>query len=368
MGLFDTSKRRLESLEREVLANPTPQNMVALAEAYARQQDWGRAFDVAKRAIEKFPDSEKCALTFQYIRKTQFQAQIQEINRALRTRPQQGDYEKLARIYLDELKDSQKAYEVALEGINKFPSSDSLHGILAVIRMDRFHQEYLGNDGSEALRHAQLALATNSSHAQAMLVLGRIYAECGAFEKAKPYVESYLRMTPTDEPMGQLRTLIDAHLAESVHDLDDAFMEIETRHGLSPVGLEMMQIFQPVRGATQVTISPAKVEMFLKGYETMGGYKCSAVILKDGTLLAAHTRGMVAQDRFVNLVQKIYRSADDASRKMEIGSFVDGEVETSLGRVKLSEWKNVVMGLLADKPAKTEDFNRAIEKFQSFLA
>jgi hypothetical protein len=35
MGLFDGTKRRhLNDLEREVLANPTPQNMVSLIERY----------------------------------------------------------------------------------------------------------------------------------------------------------------------------------------------------------------------------------------------------------------------------------------------------------------------------------------------
>jgi hypothetical protein len=57
-----------------------------------------------------------------------------------------------------------------------------------------------------------------------------------------------------------------------------------------------------------------------------------------------------------------------ASHKMDIGSFVDGDLETSLGNVKIADWKGLVLGILADRPARQEDFSRSIEKFQSFMA
>jgi lipopolysaccharide biosynthesis regulator YciM/predicted regulator of Ras-like GTPase activity (Roadblock/LC7/MglB family) len=368
MGLFDTSRRRIEGLAREVLSNPTPQNMVALAESYARMQDWTQAFEVAKRAVEKFPDSEKCALTFQYVRKTQFQTQIQEINKIIRTRPQQSDYDKLARIYLEELNDRGKALEVALEGLVKFPSSDLLHWICAHIRMDRFHQDFLANDASEAIRHGQLALATNSSHVPSMLILGRLYAEAGAYDKAKPYLQGYVRMNPNEEPVRQLLALAEQRLGESTHDVDDSLVEIEARHGLTGPAAEMMALFQPKRDNSQMQINPQKMESFLRGYETMPGYKCCAVTGKDGKLVAGHTRGMVPLDKFVNLLQHITRSAENASHKMDIGSFVDGDLETSLGIVKIADWKGLVLGILADRPAKQEDFSRSMEKFQSFMS
>ena len=368
MGLFDTSQRRIDGLAREVLSNPTPQNMVALAESFARMQKWEQAFEVAKRAVEKFPDSEKCALTYQYVRKTQFQTQIQEINKIIRTRPQQSDYDKLARIYLEDLNDRGKALEVALEGLVKFPSSDSLHWICAHIRMERFHVDFLANDASEAIRHGQLALATNSGHAPSMLILGRLYAETGAYDKAKPYLESYLRSNPNDEPVRRLLGLVEPRVGESAMDVDDSLVEIEARHGLSGAPAEMYGVFQPKRDGTQVQVNPQKLEAFLRGYESMPGYKCCAVIAKDGKLVAGHTRGMVPQDKFYNLLQSIFRSAENASHKMDIGSFVDGDLETSLGNVRIADWKGLVIGILADRPAKQEDFSRSVEKFQSFMA
>src|SRR5262245_21004209 len=133
MGIFDTSRRRLEALEHEVLSNPTPQNMVALAESYARAGDLRHALDVAKRAVEKFPDSEGCARTYQLVRKQQFATELQELRRAIRTSPTQQHYERLATIYLSELGDRNTALEVAMEGLHKFPSSESLHLICSQV-------------------------------------------------------------------------------------------------------------------------------------------------------------------------------------------------------------------------------------------
>ena len=114
---------------------------------------------LARKAIEKFPDSEKCALTYQYVRKNQFQSEIQDLNRAVRTKPTAGHYERLAHIYLNELADRSRALEVAQEGLLKFPSSDALHCVCAQVRMERFHSDFLANDTTEAIRHANLALA-----------------------------------------------------------------------------------------------------------------------------------------------------------------------------------------------------------------
>lgn len=367
MGMFDTSRRRLEALEHEVLSNPTPQNMKKLAEDYARAGDLKHALDVAKRAVEKFPDSETCALTYQYIRKQQFTTEIQDLNRAIRTSPSQQTYERLGSVYLSELGDRNKALEVAMEGLHKFPSSESLHLICAQVRIDRFHTDYTANDVSEAIHHAEQALKMNSSSPVALWCLARLYAEVGAYAKAKPKIDQYLRANPGDEAMRQLLKLVEAHVSEGVDSVDDALAEIEQRHGLSPTGQEMLQIFQPVRGATQVNVSPAKVENFLRGYEQMSGYKCSMVMTRGGQFIAGHSRGMIQQDKFVNLVQNIFRCAEDASRRMDLGDFRDGEITSSIGVVKIAEWKNLVLGLLAAAPAKPEDFSRAVDKFHAFV-
>jgi tetratricopeptide (TPR) repeat protein len=368
MGIFDTGRRRLESLEREVLSNPTPQNMVNLAETFARQGEWSRAVDVAKKAIEKFPDSERCALTYQLVRKNQFEQEIRELNAAIRTRPQAQHYERLGHIYLTELANKNRALELAQEGLLKFPSSDALHVVCARVRMERFHADFLANDAAEAMRHSQLALATNNANVEALYCLGRLNAESGCYDKSKPVVDSYLRLVPDDDNMRQLLRLVDAHMPESVSDLDDALAEIEQRHSLGPVGIEMLQIFQPMRQMGAPQISPGKVENYLRGYDAMPGYKCSAVVTKTGDMIASHSRGLVPSDKFVFLLQSVFRCAEESSKRMDIGAFVNGDIDCSLGRVVVAEFKGLVLGILADRPAKQEDFRHAIDKFQSFVS
>lgn len=369
MGLFDGTKRRqLNDLEREVLANPTPQNMVSLIERYMAAGDEAKALEMARKAIEKFPNSEKAQTTYQNVRRLQLQAEITEISKALRRSPGKSLYERLASIYHSELGNRTKAFETALEGLAKFPQSDGLHLISGLIRMDRFHTDFLANDFTEAIHHFEKAASINSNNYKSLVNLARLFAEAGAFYKAKPILEQVLRANPGDTNAEELHRFIGENLAKAVPSLDDAVAEIETRRELSPEGAAVRSIFESTAGSSAATVDRAKLEAFLVGFESMNGYKCSAVLTRDGQQYASHSRGMVSKERFAKFLQDIFGCSEDASRKMDIGTFVSGELDTSLGRVAMAEWKGYVMGILADAPAKKEDLNAAVEKFVSLLS
>ena len=116
MGLFDTKRRQLDGLEREVLGSPTPQNMISLIERYMAAGAEDKAVDVARKAVEKFPNSEKVQNTYQNVRRVQLQSEITEINKSLRRSPSRAHYERLADIYHRELGNRTKAFV-------RFPSS-----------------------------------------------------------------------------------------------------------------------------------------------------------------------------------------------------------------------------------------------------
>jgi len=69
-----TKRRHLNDLEREVLANPTPQNMVSLIERYMAAADEAKALEMARKGVEKFQNSEKVQTTYQNVRSPQPQA------------------------------------------------------------------------------------------------------------------------------------------------------------------------------------------------------------------------------------------------------------------------------------------------------
>ncbi|RPH48497.1 MAG: hypothetical protein EHM91_04250 [Planctomycetota bacterium] len=369
MGLFDGTKRRqLNDLEREVLANPTPQNMVSLIERYMAAGDEAKALEMARKAVEKFPNSEKVQTTYQNVRRLQLQGEITEISKALRRSPGKSLYERLASIYHSELGNRTKAFETALEGLAKFPQSDGLHLISGLIRMDRFHTDFLANDFTEAIHHFEKAASINSNNYKSLVNLARLFAEAGAFYKAKPILEQVLRANPGDTNAETLYRFIGDNLDKAHASMDDAVAEIETRRELSPEGEQIRRIFDATAGATSVQVERTKVESFLAGFESMNGYKCSAVLTRDGNPHASHTRGMVPKDRFSKFLQDVFVCSEDASRKMDIGTFVSGELDTSLGRVAMAEWKGYVFGILADAPAKKEDLNAAVEKFVSLLS
>ena len=371
MGLFDSSKRRqLDDLEREVLANPTPQNMVSLVERYMAAGSEDRALEMAKKAVDRFPNSEKIQTTYQNVRRLQLQSEITDITKALRKSPSRGHYERLADIYHRELGNRTKAFEIALEGLAKFPTSDGLHMISGQIRMDRFHQDYLANDFTEAVHHFEKAASINPHNYKAVASLARLYAEAGAYDKAKESAEKVLQLNPGDEHGEQILAFVAENLAKAVPNLEDALGEIETRRSLSTDGMQVSAMFEPAAraGGAAPQVSPMKLDGFLVGYESMNGYKCCAVLGRDGAVVAAHTRGMVPKESFAQFLQDVYLCSEDGSRKMDIGTFVSGELDTPVGRVGMTEWKGYLFGILADQPAKKEDLDAAVEKFVSFLS
>jgi len=368
MGLFDSKRRQLDDLEREVLANPTPQNMVSLVERYMAAGNEGKALEVAKKAVDKFADSEKCQTTYQNVRRLQLQSEIQELNKILRKSPSRSHYERLADIYHKELGNRTKAFETALEGLTKFAKSDGLHMIAGQIRMERFHQDFLANDFTEAVRHFEEAASINANNYKAPVSLARLYAEAGSYYKAKPILEQVLRANPGDEHAEKLLRMVTENLPRAAANLDDALAEIESRRSFSSEGLAVTRIFEHAPRASVPQVNPMKIDAFLVGYESMNGYKCASVLTREGACVASHTRGMVSKERFTQFLQSVYQCSEDASRKMDIGTFVSGELDTPVGKVAMAEWKGYILGLLADPPAKKEDLNAAVDKFVSFLS
>ncbi len=371
MGLFDSSRRRqLDDLEREVLANPTPQNMVSLIERYMAAAQEDKALEMARKAVEKFPDSEKIQVTFQNVRRLQLQSEISEINKSLRRGPSRAHYERLADIYHRELGNRTKAFEVALEGLAKFPSSDGLHMISGQIRMDRFHQDFVANDFVESVRHFEKAASLNPKNYKAMVSLARLYAEASAYYKAKPVLEQVLRANPGDAAAEAVGAVVEANLANATTNLDDALAEIESRRALSAAGQEVSAIFDPAgaRSHAGPAVSPMKIDAFLLGYEGMNGYKCAAVLGRDGGFVAGHTRGLVPKERFAQVLQDVYLCSEDGARKMDIGTFVSGELDTPVGRVSISEWKGYVFGVMVEPGTRKEDVQAAVDKFVAFLS
>jgi tetratricopeptide (TPR) repeat protein len=333
--------------------------------------DEEKALEVARKAVEKFPNSEKVQTTFQNVRRLQLQAEITEINKVLRRGPSKSHYERLAVIYHAELGNRTKAFETAIEGLEKFPQSDGLHLISGQIRMERFHQDFLAKDFTDAVRHFEKAASINPNNYRSLMGLARLYAEAGAYYKAKPILDDHvLPANPSDRNAQSLLKNLSAILDRAVPSLDDALAEIEARHAFTPEGEEIRRIFEPVSAASSSApqVDPSRLDAFLVGFESMNGYKCSAVLSRDGNCVAAHTRGMIPKDHFTRFLQDIYQCSEEASHKMDIGTFVSGEMDTSVGRVGMAEWKGVIVGILADQSARKEDLSAAVEKFVSFLS
>jgi hypothetical protein len=208
--------------------------------------------------------------------------------------------------------------------------------------MDRFHTDFLANDFTEAIHHFEKAASINSNNYKSLVNLARLFAETGAFYKAKPILEQVLRANPGDTNAEALHRFIGENLAKAVPSLDDAVAEIETRRELTPEGEQVRRIFDPTASSGAAQVDRAKLEAFLVGFESMNGYKCSSVLTRDGQQYASHTRGMVPKDRFTKFLQEIYQCS--GTRR------ADGHRDLRERRldtprcVAMAEWKGYVVG------------------------
>ncbi len=238
----------------------------------------------------------------------------------------------------------------------------------ARVRLDRFHHDFLANDYTEAVLHFDEATKANLTNQEGWIGLARLYAEVGEYLKSSEAIAQALKLEE-NENLRSLYKMIEEHQGESVEFVDDALMEIESRRGLTPTGLEMRKIFEPSpRGGTVLEISPMKVEQFLSKYTSIPGYKCSGVLTQDGQLIAVHSQSEVGKEKFASITQQIMSSVLNSSKMMDLGSFVGGEIETRIGRIVLASWKNAVLAFLVGSTTKKEDLTAAVDRFIGFAA
>jgi tetratricopeptide (TPR) repeat protein len=104
---------------------------------------------------------------------------------------------------------------IAVKGAPDGPSVDGL------IRLERFHEEYIPTDGEKALSHLQRAVEKNPHNYKAKLLFARNYGEIGIFENAREHTRDLLNDHPGDDTASQYIKLL-VGFGESKDDVDFA--------------------------------------------------------------------------------------------------------------------------------------------------
>jgi tetratricopeptide (TPR) repeat protein len=372
MGLFDSFRegKELEKLEKEALRNPSPLSLVAFAERLMTYGHGKRAAKVVKDALERFPDSDKVRSSYQLIMKTTVKEEINELQDKLEGSPDPSDFERLAMIYLRDLESQDKALEIVRKGLALHPDYSGLHYVDGLVRLDRFHDEFIPRDGEKALHHLETAVRLNPNNYKAKLMLARLCAEADMFARARATLDDILSQMPGDEAATTFRELIST-FGDGKDDPDFAFMDVAERGELSEQGHAVFAFFDPSASmiVTKINVQPDAMGRILTGLKNVDGYRAAVSFREDdGSILAKDSAGGLLGDTMAEALQKIFLAATDSSKRLDIGGFVRGVLECPMGRFHIVHWKNIVIAALTHSDAKKDEVEREMDEIIDALA
>jgi tetratricopeptide (TPR) repeat protein len=360
MGLFDLfrPKSDLERLEKESAASPTAANLTSLAERYQAAGDLARALETAKRAVERFPDSERARSTYQAIRRLRMQSQIGDLQRRISQDPVPGDFEVLANLHYHDLGDRDKALELTRQGMERFPKSEGLHFLDGQIRLDRFHDEFIARDGEKSIEHLQEAARLNPQNYRAVLLLARLYGELGLMTQARETLVTLRKIAPGDETVAALEkaTAIDPLFT----DADEALRAAEQSRGFPPASAAISALFGAKPQAARPQADLGQVQNALKKLLdppwALGAFAFTVEGQNLGFEVRPELEGPVWQQALIAL----HHAAEVSSKRMDIGGFLSGTLDCPTRRVHLRERGSVVLALVARSNARPNDAESAL--------
>ncbi|GEM_PF-928198 len=378
MGFFENlkKKRELARLERQVELNPTPSNMAMLAQRYINMGDVDKAFEIAQQGVKAFPNSEKILRAFRYIKKTQLQAKIRELNSVIQKNPNPVAYGQLAMIYKD-LGDTHKAVDICTDLTHKFPLSENSYLIIGEIRYQRFHEDLLAKDGQLAIENLEKALELNASNYKALRLSAEIYIEIGLFEKAARNLKQILTFAPTDDGVRRLLAEVEALEAE-VGEIEEEeqewlFIQVENRRQFTNIirGPEYDKMILPVMGptATRYTINQDVLKRQINSLAKMPGLMGALAMEREtGKILADRIVLRIKKEDLEEMVKTVFRVSHNASLRMDVGSFSAGRVSGDFGNLHLVAMEGILVAILTDPQTKPDIVEGSIQEMMPALS
>lgn len=359
MALFDRKKKGYETARQELAQDPSPPKYVALIEKYVAAAQTQHALDLAKEGRERFPNSERIQQALQNIMRLLREKDVRSLQKQLEVEPSQAGFERLASIYLTDFGNKTKALEIASTGVAQFPGSDTLHLIVGQLHFDRFRADRLGEAFADARKALEAARQANPQNFKARLLLGRLLAEVGQRPAALEILEP-LAAEMGDDLVQRLRAAVQGRGGQEVPDLDSALSSIEGE-GRWPDGRDEYAAIFEEHGRAKV--EEGAVRQFLDALMRVEGFRCATVVGSDGSIVGARGASIEDGEKFAAAVGRISRGVGDYAARMEIGSFVSGELKIDGDRqVTLASCRGYSFGFLS-QGSKRGEIADAVERF-----
>jgi cytochrome c-type biogenesis protein CcmH/NrfG len=357
-------RRELEKMEADVRRNPTPGTISALCDMYLQKGEGNNAVETARRAIQRFPDSPKIREMHAKILRLHNQNALNKLQKELENRPQATTYSRLAEIHFAELNDANRALELATDGLEKFPQSEELHMIASKIRQVRYMTDKLAKDGLKCVEHLEAAAQLNPMNYKGNALLAHLLTQAGAYERAQAPLQAILRFAPDDGPA---RTLLEKlrGVTQASSDLEDLFKALESAGGPSEEAqalADLIPVDTPTVTAVTGRIDAQAAATNIEGFRRMDGAKAAMVMDEQGQVVASFaSSGSVAE--LAQTVFMIYSTSEDSGRRMDIGSFKRGILESPGMRLHLVEAGGHIVAVATGKATRDEVVRASINSF-----
>ena len=361
--------RDLRRLRNEARRAPSPATLGALAERFIACGKVDDAMKVAENGLRHFPTSERLSSVCTFARKEKMQHEIRRLRDQIEAKPTPAAYTRLAEIYR-----SLSSHEAALltceECLERYPLNENPYLIIGEIHLERFLRDLTASDGLRAEEQLRRVTRLNGQNLRAMLLLARLYHAVGAVEELLKTLD-LIRDLNADLP--ELKLIADGlgsgPAAEESLSASERIRRIEITGEFPKLPLEFpdMGINRMLGGPDPaVRLNVEGLRSHLVDIADVPGVRNSIILDRDGEPLAdiGDEEGLTRK-QFADMVAEILGTAEDAARRMDMGSFRWCTLDGPFGGVAISKVNTISLGTMFTTPLRSDHARRLLEDFAS---
>jgi len=340
----------VEFLKEEAKSLLSVENVLAQMKNYVVKGSIDKAFEMAKLAMSKFPNSGEVIAMCRDIKRMWFDNRIAKLRREIELTGDIASFEQLVMLYYKEIGDKNKALDVSKEALQKYPDSDSLHFMCGRIQMDRFHEEEVPADCEQAIEHFQMAIKLNPQNYKALLFLGALYSEMNLYKDAEDVFRMALEINPSDETASNAIKLL-SNKPKGESNIGVALKEIERRGVVDEGGKEITRLVirvpkkEIMKENTLIDIQRAK--QVFESLKDTEGVKFLSIITNQREVVLDYPQkqDMIGGVKFSDMLYDVSKTIGELSKKIGIGNFLNGKIEVGGGIVYIWSSGTIILGV-----------------------
>lgn len=337
--MFDRilKRGRVKTAARQLASEPSTQNYILLAQAYASVGQLGEVAKVCAEGLSLFSGNTELQRLRERSISLRREDRVRDLMRVLKASPRPAIWKELCEIQL-EAGQLDRAEQVAQEWFEATGDNEAMY-LRSRARADRYFTDRRRDDARMALDLASECARLSPQDQRPLRLRLSIYTRCGAWNEARTSIARLLELHPGDPTLeARFRTV--ASLAENSKSLDQALREVE-RTG------EFVDDVDASEGAgTSGTVRPLLQEVAAQ--EGVNG----AFYVRGGTALVQGPKGATAE-RHARGVRELVLSGRSAARRLGLGNPIEVQFEGTFGCLTIQSGTSAAAALwTAELPAR----------------